>query len=226
MTRRDMVGTDAGSEAVARAQGDPRHSRRRRRTCWRLPSAYPQNFAGRPKNSVVAGISSVVWEAAVQGELCPQIGSVAGCSTPYRVWPAGFLHFRQKKSLAGSRPLLVSGAGLLLGLVPATQEVLCRPLVALLHVAHACDVVVILVSVAERARLASFLKQAQTVGALMAARVAGTMDRVAAVCLGGDLMPPLVALGTGRLTPQSRPVFVSRGAVVICAIRRSAHSNA
>src|SRR5262245_57843378 len=84
--------------------------------------------------------------------------------------------------------MIASGAGLLLGLVPAPQELLRCLFVAPLHGAHKRNVVVVLFAVPERARLPSLLKKAQMVGALMVARVAQAMDREAGVGLGSVLV--------------------------------------
>ena len=74
-------------------------------------------------------------------------------SSPYRFWGPRFLHFPEKNSLVGARPLLAAVSCFLLGLVPAGKELLRCLLVAPLHLPHARNVVGILVPVLERARL-------------------------------------------------------------------------
>ena len=70
-------------------------------------------------------------------------------SSPYHVWGAEFLHFQQKNFLVRPGPLFAVRAGLLLGLVPAGEELLRCLLVAPLHVAHARNVLVVLLPVSK-----------------------------------------------------------------------------
>src|SRR5262245_1470538 len=107
-----------------------------------------------------------------KGSLCLQSGDIPGALYSLSRFAARISPLSAKKTSVGPLPIFTSGAGLLLGLVPAAEELLGCLLVAPLHVAHKRNVFVALFAVTERARLPSLLEQAQVVGALVVTRLA------------------------------------------------------
>jgi hypothetical protein len=161
-------------------------------------------------------------------------------SSSYCFSGAKFLHFQRNNSLVSACPFL---ANLLLGLVPAGKELLRRLLVAPLQVAHARNVFGVLVSVPKRTRFPFVFKKAQVVGALVIARVARIVDRIAGVGVAGVLVfldcevlaqivyiniavePLAISSNRDSRSPKCLSGSVTGSAARACCLRYSATSS-
>src|SRR5262245_59649576 len=152
--------------------------------CCRIATRAPASTA-KPDSTLSRShrVARSVWGGCRSGNVAPAMGG--GRSTLYSLSRLGerIPPLSAKKSSVSPCALLALGAASLLGLVPAAEELLRRLFVAPLNVPHVCNMFVVLFPVGERPRRPAFLEQAQVVRALVVARVARAVDRVAGVGL-------------------------------------------